>query len=209
MRSTAVPYRKAGLALLVLAALMSLWLVFVTPRAEAATVRLDGVRTTLTTNPTTTTTLFMAGIIPLPVAPTPIVPTASAARYSFPVTGGAVDARTLAGRIFHSGGLLLAQRTVTDSWKALKLTKFTIHITSKPYLSAIVNGGNRAAIADLDLSNAKIERFTRMGRAYVQVSRVGVTLNATATGAINGTFGVALPAEVKLGSATVLARVAR
>jgi hypothetical protein len=210
MHSTALPYRRAGLALLALAAVLSFWLVLATPKAEAATVRLDGVRTTLTTNPDTTTALFTAGIIPLPVAPTPIVPTADAARYTFPITGGYVDAKTLVGRISHSGGLLLAQRVAADnSWKALSLTKFNIRITSeKAWLSAVVNAGDRAVIASLDLSGADINRFMSHGRAFVRISNVGVTLNATATGAINSTFGVALPAEVPLGTASVLARVA-
>jgi len=210
MRSTALSYRRAGLALLALAAVLSFWLVLAAPQAQAATVRLDGVRTTLTTDPATTTLLFSVGIIPLPVAPTPVVPTPDAARYQFPITGGAVDAKTLVGRISHSGGLLLAQRQADNSWKALSLTKFNIRITSeKAWLSAVVNAGDRAVIASLDLSDARISRFMSHGRAFVRVGNVGVTLNATATGAINATFGVALPAEVPLGTASVLARVAR
>ncbi len=47
------------------------------------------------------------------------------------------------------------------------------------------------------------------GRAYVRIADAGVTLSGTAMGAINDTFGVSLPSEVKLGTATVLARVAR
>ena len=74
-------------------------------------MRLDGVRTTLTTNPATTTLLFGAGIIPMPVWPTPITLTAHAARYSFPVTGGAVNATTLVGNIRHSGGIALVKRS--------------------------------------------------------------------------------------------------
>jgi hypothetical protein len=212
MRSTALPYRRTGLALLALAAALGFWLVLATPKAEAATVRLDGARTTLTTYPTTTTVLFGAGIIPLPVAPTPVVPTPHAARYTFPITGGYVDAKTLVGKINHSGGILLAQRVAADdSWKALKLTKFAINVRSNPansFLSAVVNGGARLPIAKLDLSKAKIDRFMRNGHAFVRISNVAVTLNATATGAINSTFGVALPAEVPLGTASVLARVA-
>ena len=213
MRSTALSYRRAGLALLALAAVLSFWLVLAAPQAQAATVRLDGVRTTLTTDPATTTLLFSVGIIPLPVAPTPVVPTPNAARYQFPITGGAVDAATLVGRINHSGGLLLAQRQSDDSWKALPLTKFSIRITSqKAWLSAVVGGvgnGARLAIADLDLKNADIDRFMSHGRAFVRISNVGVALNATAIGAINTTFGTNLTAPVTLGTAKVLARVAR
>jgi hypothetical protein len=213
MRSIALPTRRVAFALLALAAVLSLWLVIATPKAEAATVRLDGVRTTLTTAPATTALLFGAGIIPLPVAPTAVVPTAHAASYTFPITGGVVDGKTLVGSIFHSGGLLLAQyttpTTMPTSWKALSLTKFTIRITAHPFLSAVVNGGSRAAIADLDLSTAKITRYVSHGHAYVRIAGVGVSLNSTAVGAINNAFGTSLTAPVKLGTATVLARVGR
>ncbi len=212
MRSTSLPFEvplRKHLAVASIALMLTIASLFLlaVPSAQAATLRLDGVRTTLTTDPATTSALFGAGIIPLPVAPTPIVPTADAARYTFPVTGGAVDSKTLAGSILHSGGLLLAQRDGMG-WKALSLTKFTIRINDNPGLTAIVNGGDRVRIADLDLSSAKIDRYTRHGRAFVSIGNVGVTLNATAMGAINSTFGTALPDEVKLGTAKVLARVA-
>jgi hypothetical protein len=76
------------------------------------------------------------------------------------VTGGKVDAKTLAGSIRHSGGLLLAQRDGMG-WKALSLTRFTINISGAPNLTAIVNGGGRVAIADLELGSAQIKKFTR------------------------------------------------
>jgi len=124
-----------------------------------------------------------------------------------------LNAKTLAGSIYHSGGLLLAQyttpTTMPTSWKALSLTRFTIRITAHPYLSAVVNGGPRLAIATLDLSSAKSTRFVRHHHAYVRIANVGVDLNATAVGAINTTFGTHLAAPVDLGTATVLARVGR
>jgi hypothetical protein len=201
--------RPASLGVIGLAIVLalSLMVLVAAPQAQAAKVRLDGMRTTLTTDPGTTSALFGAGIIPFPMKPSWITPTSDAARYTFPVTGGTVDAETLAGRIHHSGGLLLAQRDGMG-WKALSLGKFTIHVTGKPYLSAIVNGGKRLAIADLDLGDAQIKRYAKGGRAYVSIRNVGVTLNATAMGAINATFGTALPDNVKLGTANVLARVA-
>jgi hypothetical protein len=211
MRSTATAIRRpAGVGLLGLALVLalSLFVLVAAPQAQAATLRLDGVRTTLTTDPGTTAALFGAGIIPLPVAPSTIAPTSDAARYTFPITTGRVDAKTTAGFIKHSGGLLLA-RYGMGGWTSLKLSKFTINITGAPNLTAIVNDGPRLEIAALDLSNAKIKTFVRNGRTYRTVRNVGVTLNKTATGAINATFGTSLPSEVKLGTANVLARVAR
>ena len=211
MKASSIAIRRpAGLGLLGLALVLglSLLVLVAAPQAQAARVNLDGMRTTLTTDPGTTSALFGAGIIPLPIAPSSVTPTSDAARYAFPVTGGKVDAKTLAGYIRHSGGILLAQRDGMG-WKALSLARFGIHITAAPYLTAVVNGGDRLAIADLDLGSAQIKKFTKGGRAFVSIKNVGVTLNATAMGALNATFGTALPDNVKLGTAAVLARVAR
>jgi hypothetical protein len=202
--------RPASLSLLGLALVLalSLLVLLAAPQAQAATLRLDGIGTTLTTDTGTTQALWDAGIIPLPVAPSTVSPTTQAALYTFPITTGRVDAKTTAGFIKHSGGLLLA-RFDAGTWTALNLTKFTINITGAPNLTAIVNGGSRVEIATLDLGNAKIKTFAKNGRIYRTVKDVGVTLNATAMGAINDTFGTSLPSSVKLGTADVLARVAR
>jgi hypothetical protein len=210
MRSTSIARRRpASLGLLGLALVLalSLFVLLAAPQAQAATLRLDGMQTTLTTDPGTTGALWAAGIIPLPVAPSTVSPTSDAARYTFPITTGRVDAKTTAGFIKHSGGLLLARYEM--GWQALNLTKFTINITGAPNLTAIVNGGPRVEIATLELGNAEIKTYTKNHRVYRTVKNVGVTLNATAMGAINDTFGTSLPSEVKLGTADVLARVAR
>jgi hypothetical protein len=214
MKSIALsnPRTRLALGLLALVLALSLWLAVFTADAQAKSLRLDGVRTTLTTDPATTTLLFSVGIIPLPIAPTPVVPTADAARYSFPVTSGVVDSKTLAGYIRHSGGLLLAMRNMDDSWTSLSLAKFTIRIDASPNLTAVVNGGDRVSIANLDLSKAKITKYMKNHRAFVKIANVGVILNKTATTAIEATFlggADALPDNVTLGTATVLARVAR
>jgi hypothetical protein len=210
MKSSSIAIRRpASLGLLGLAIVLalSLFAFVAAPQAKAATLRLDGMRTTLTTDTSTTQALWDAGIIPLPVAPSTVSAAPAAARYTFPITTGGVDAKTTAGFIKHSGGLLLA-RFDAGAWTALNLTKFTINITGAPNLTAIVNGGPRVEIATLDLGNAKIKTFAKHGRTYRTVKDVGVTLNATAMGAINSTFGTALPDNVKLGTADVLARVA-
>ena len=149
MRSTSIAMRRpASLGLLGLALVLalSLFVLLAAPQAQAATLRLDGMQTTLTTDPGTTGALWAAGIIPLPVAPSTVSPTSDAARYTFPITTGRVDAKTTAGFIKHSGGLLLARYEM--GWQALKLTKFTINITGAPNLTAIVNDGARVEIAD-------------------------------------------------------------
>jgi hypothetical protein len=212
--ATALPAvrNRVAIAFLAVALLMTLSLGIFASDAQAKTLRLDGVRTTLVTDPDTTTLLFSVGIIPLPIFPTPIMPTADAAKYSFPVTGGAVDSKTLAGVIRHSGGLLLADRNADNSWTALSLAKFNIRIDADPDLTAVVAGGARLSIANLDLGKAEITKYMKNGRSFIKIANVGVTLNKTATDAIEATFlagADALPDEVPLGTATVLARVAR
>ena len=211
MKDSAIAMRRpASLGLLGLAIVLalSLFVLVAAPQAQAATLRLDGMRTALFTDTGTTEALWDAGIIPLPVAPSTVSAAPGAARYTFPITSGRVDAKTTAGFIKHSGGLLLA-RFDAGAWTALSLTRFTINITGAPNLTAIVNGGQRVRIATLDLGRAQIKTFTKNGRTYRTVRNVGVTLNATAMGAINTTFGTTLPDTVKLGTANVLARVAR
>jgi hypothetical protein len=54
---------------------------------------------------------------------------------AFPITGGRVDARTLAGEIAHSGGISL-----TRGDTRVELTDFVIGIDDTPALSALVGG---------------------------------------------------------------------
>ncbi len=204
---------RALLALFALLLALALWFGVFSATADAATLRLDRWgATNLTTDPDTTTTLFSAGIIPLPMAPTTVAPTSDAARYRNPIIGGSLDSTTLFGRIHHAGGILLAMRNADNSWTALSLERFTIRIDSTPDLTAFVGGTARVQIATLDLSKAKITKFRMNGRTYVRVRNVGVTLNKTATDAIEATFfhGTdTLPDELKLGTANVLARTGR
>ena len=74
--------RQASLGLLGLAIVLalSLFAFVAAPQAKAATLRLDGMRTTLTTDTGTTQALWDAGIIPLPVAPSTVSAAPAAAR---------------------------------------------------------------------------------------------------------------------------------
>src|SRR5674476_466665 len=91
MKASSIAIRRpAGLGLLGLALVLtlSLFVLVAAPQTQAATLRLDGMRTTLTTDPGTTEALWDAGIIPLPVAPSTVSATTDAARYTFPITTG-------------------------------------------------------------------------------------------------------------------------
>ena len=102
---------------------------------SAGTVQLDGVRTTLTTDPATTAVLLSNGILPLPVGPATVSPQFGphglSLAYAFPITSGRVDATTLAGYINHSGGLRFVNAA---NGHTLTLTRFRIRISAKPGL---------------------------------------------------------------------------
>lgn len=202
------PRRPLVLAALVLVLWVAALAAGVT-KAQAQVVQLDGVKTQLTTDPATTKVLIRNAIVPLPVGRTGFRPVLTkgglAARYSFPITGGSLDAATLAGTIDHGGGIkFLNLRT----WKSLTLTKFRIEIGADPGLTAEVNRDPsvRVRILDLDLSAARIDKSKL---PFVTVKNVGATLTATAAGALNQTLGVGFFQEgIKLGTANVYARIA-
>ena len=176
--------------------------------AAAPTVQLDGVRTTLWTDPATTKVLLAHKIVPLPTHGTFVdvkwTPRGPSVGYGFPIPSGRVDAATLAGRINHTGGLKFANLA---NGKKLSLTKFRIVIDAHPHLTAIVNGDPKArvSILRLDLSKATVSKPL----PHVRVGNVGAYLNSTAAGALNNALGVSFFAPgIKLGTAYVNAHVA-
>lgn len=123
---------------------------------------------------------------------------ARGARFAFPITGGKLNAETLAGKIRHSGGIRLSAGP-----KHLDLRRFTISIDSKPNLTAKV-GDARVSILRLDLSHAKV----RVRERRVVVKNVVARLTGTAAMALNDTFDVdAFSRGLELGRAKVRARV--
>lgn len=176
--------------------------------AAAPTVQLDGVRTTLWTDPGTTKVLLENKIVPLPTRGTGVdirwTSSGPSIGYRFPISGGHVDAATLAGRINHTGGLRFVNLA---NGKQLSLTRFRIVIDAHPHLTAIVNGDPKArvSILSLDLSKATVSKPL----PYVKVGNVGAYLNPTAAGALNSALGVSFFAPgIKLGTAYVNAHVA-
>jgi len=201
---------RMGRILPVAAAAIALFAVGGTAAASAGTdttVRLDGVSTSLTTDTATTGVLVSHGILPLPVGPatvTPVVRDGIALRYRFPITGGRVDATTLAGYIKHSGGLRFLNLA---NGKTLTLTNFKILISAHPGLTAEVNNNPsvRVRILNLDLSGAGIAKNV----PWVTVSNVKATLTKTAADALNGSLGVGFFARgITLGTARVHAHIA-
>lgn len=194
-----------GVAVLVLA----IALVFLTaaPSAKADTLKLAGGYTQLTTDPATTSVLLQQRVLPLPIFPSWVIPTTVdgklALRYQFYITGGQIDGATLAGEIYHSGGLRWVN---LRNGKSLAVRNFTID-TANAQLTAEIPalGGARAPILDLDLSGVQVTP----GKRYTKVGPVPATLTAAAAGALNQYLGVSFFAEgIPVGTANVYARFA-
>ncbi len=138
--------------------------------------------------------LTQLGISAAPVKP------ASAGKkgVTFPITGGKVNSKTLAGSIRHSGGLSFSNGTTV-----VKLTRFTINIDKKPDLVASV-GGARVSILSLDLAKLK---NTSKGK-QIRLSGIEASLTAAAATALNDAFGTtAFKKGLVLGTASVNATV--
>jgi Htaa len=175
--------------------------------AQATSLTLVGDKTKLVTDPATTKILLANDISPRPVGKTGFdVPPRNkkSVRYSFPITGGTLDAATLAGTIDHSGGINFVN---TANGRSLLLTDFRIEIGSDPGLTAAVGGTDlRVRILDLDLSRAKI---LSQGQV-LRVKNVDARLTETAADALNASLGVTFfAAGIDLGTAQVFARVAK
>lgn len=199
--------RITRLAAVLVAAMLVVPGVAAATTGSGSTVHLNGVRTTLTTDPATTGVLVSNGILPLPVGPATVAPRFSpdglSLRYGFPITGGRVDAATLAGFIDHSGGLRFVN---IANGRTLTLTGFRIRISDNPGLTAQVNHdpSMRVRILNLDLSNAKVVKHS----PRVWVGNVKATLTKTAASALNDALGVSFFSKgITLGTARVQAHI--
>jgi len=176
--------------------------------AAAPTVRLDGVRTTLWTDPATTKVLIANRIVPVATQGTSVqirhTPQGTSIGFGFPIPWGRVDAGTLAGQINHTGGLRFVNQA---NGKKLALTNFRIVIDAHPHLTAAVNGDPKVRVSILRLNLAKATVSKPL--PYVRVGNVGAYVNSTAADALNSALGVSFFAPgIKLGTAYVNAHVA-
>jgi len=119
-------------------------------------------------------------------------------RVTFPISGGAIDPATAAGRIEHRGGLRLA-----GGGRSITLRDYTVRVGRSIRLSARVGG---ARVPVLTLTGRP--RVTRDGFATT-VSGLTARLTAPAAAALNRTFGVHAFAEgAVLGRVRVAAQAA-
>ncbi len=195
--STLMRFRAVLRLLLLMVALAAASVGLATPALAANqsnTVNIDGGRTSLTVDRGTLKVLTDNKVSVTPVRGA----SASGRTFTFPITDGSVNARTLAGTIEHSGGLRLSA-----GGKNLTVVDFVID-TRKSVLTARVAGTHtRIALLNLNLKNAHIQK----GKSHVVVSNVRATLTGDAAAALNKTFGVKLfKRGLAIGTAKVTAR---
>jgi hypothetical protein len=150
--------------------------------------------TTLKLDAGTASALTSLGVSVAPIKPAK----AGSKGVKFPITGGSVNAKTLAGSIKHSGGLRLSSGSTK-----VDLKNFTIKIGKKPNLVASV-GKARVSILTLDLSGLK---NSSKGKK-IKLSGVKASLTKAAADALNSAFSTTAFTEgLVLGTATVEGRV--
>jgi hypothetical protein len=175
---------------LVLAATMTAALAAV-PATASAAVDLGGGTTTVKLNAHTAKALASLGV---QVAPTGKA-TAKRGRVAFPITGGAIDPATAAGRIDHAGGLRFSAGK-----RKLTLSSYRVKVGKTVSLSALA-GGERVRILSLT-GKAKVTR-TGFG---TNVSGLTAKLTGAAAKALNATFHVhAFTKGMPLGTVRVAA----
>jgi Htaa len=159
----------------------------------------------VTTAPGIAAALLGHGIVPIATPPgTAGAQTGSgeiAVRFTFPVTGGWLDAAKLSGTVWHQGGILFLDPA---AGKQIQVSDFVISV-HQGVLTAEVNGNPKVRVPLLRLSLA--HATISSGRHYVQISGIVLTLTSGAASALDTTFGTTLfQPGLELGTASTLLR---
>lgn len=166
----------------------------VSAKVTIGSLALSGGSTVLTPGPEVSAVLSAFGVT---LAPTGKA-TTTANGFGFPITGGKVNARTLAGTIQHAGSGIVA----SSGGASLSATDFAIVIDATPALSALI-GGSRVEFLALDLSSVQIST-TSVG---LVAANIAATLTDAAALALNQAFGTTLfSSGLRLGTVSIGAR---
>jgi len=156
-------------------------------------VALTGGATTLALDPGTAQVLTDNGVSVAPVSEAKV----TARGIAFPIQGGLVRAKTLAGQITHSGGLRFSA-----GGKDLTIRDFTINTRKKTLTAFVDEVGARITVLDLKLGGVKVKAT----RHHVTISNVKAVLDQGAADALNAYYSTTLfSGGLKVGTATVRA----
>ena len=173
--------------------------------SRPAQVRLTGGTTSVTTAPGIAEALLGHGIVPIATLPgtegARISGSGVAVRFTFPVTGGWLNAAKLRGTIWHKGGILFLDPA---TGKKIQVSAFIISV-HQGVLTAEVNGNPKVRVPLLRLSLA--HATIHAGRHYVRIGGIVLTLTRAAASALDSTFGTNLfTPGLELGTASTLLR---
>jgi hypothetical protein len=148
---------------------------------------------------------FLGALQSLGVTPGVLNPTTISSKgvVTFPITGGAIDAKTASGQITHSGGL-----TLTAGKTQVSIENFIIDTTgSSPVINGIaaVNGSVAGSLTLFNLELPKLKLPLKpVDGIFVNLAGVSVTLSDAAAATLNKVFGVtAFQGGLNVGTATV------
>lgn len=185
--------RRTTLSVAILAAAVLMLGLLVPVGASASVhsrVAVRGGNTTLTTAPGLVQKLLGAKIVALVTAPgtqTLIgVPAAPRLVATYPVAGGTVTLTPPGGRIGHRGGLLITNLATTPA-KSVAVDNFIINLNNRTLTAHIVGLAPtaRVAVFSLDLSH----RLVTVRPRFISISRIGVSLLASAASLLNSALG--------------------
>lgn len=145
----------------------------------ATYVVLTGGATTLALDKKTAEVLTSNGVAVAPVSEAK----AGKAGIAFPIQGGLINAKTLAGNITHSGGL-----SFTAGGKTLTIRDFEVSTGKKTLTAWVDEVGARIPVLNLKLGKAKVKATAK----HLSVKNISATLQKGAAQALNGYFSTTL-----------------
>ena len=117
--------------------------------------------------------------------------------FAFPISYGRVEAATLAGRIFHRGGLRF-----TAGGKSVGVRSFTIDTRTGFLTARVVGTKTRIPLLKIDASGVDVSLLP----GFAVLRGISVSLTPQAASALNATFSTsAFTAGLKIGTVEIVA----
>jgi hypothetical protein len=162
---------------------------------RAALIVFTGGVTMLRLAPGTASALKAHHVSVTPASEARVVPSGIA----FPIQGGLINAKTLAGTITHDGGL-----TITAGTKTLTIRDFTVNTTTGTLSAYADQAAARVKVLDLSLRKAKITAR----RHTLVVRNITATLDGAAAKALDTYFSTTLFTKgLPIGTVRVSAKI--
>jgi hypothetical protein len=174
--------------------------------ARAASFTLAKGSTQLAVSPLLAFDMVSGGYDTLALTPAQLLLTPGSFTYKAPVTGGSWNPTTGAGIFRLSGGMTIFAYNGGGGWNTLALTRWQIKLGASPSVSAIVNGGTRQVLFDLNQAAANINNTTSGGYKRVRITGLPAIWTTAGAAAFNGVFGTTLPPTAPEGTFTISAR---